>query len=78
MRYRWGLGVGHLHVHSPKSASNRCSSFPDELRGIEDDQNADCKPDNVPEHASSIDCASSDAYNSDKSAWDLDNRDLEG
>ena len=75
MRYHWGLGVGHLHAHRPASTSKDSSSIPDELRDIKGDQN---EPDNATEDASNIDCASLDAYNSDKSAWDLDNRDLEG
>ena len=78
MRYHWGLGVGHLHMHCIVSTSNGRSGVPDEPRDIEDDQNGDCKPDNVSEDTSNIDCASLDAYNSDKSEWDLDNRDLEG
>jgi hypothetical protein len=78
MRYHWGLGVGHLHAHCPESTTNRCSSFPDEQRDIEDDQNTGREPDNVSEHASNIDGACSDAYNSDNSEWDLDNRDFEG
>ena len=75
MRYHWGLGVGHLHVHRPVSNSH---SIPNEPRNIDDDQNADCEPDNVSEHSSNIDGASSDGYNSDNSERDLDNRDLDG
>ena len=82
MRYHWGLGVGHLHVHCPVSTSSGRSGIPGKPRDIEDDQNADREPDNAfedaSEDASNIDCASSDAYDSDKSEWDLDNRDLEG
>ena len=69
-------GVGHLHAHRP--VSNGRSGIPDEPRNIDDDQNADREPDDVSEHSSNIDGASSDAYNSDNSELDLDNRDFEG
>ena len=78
MRYHWGLGVGHLHVHCPVSTSDGRNGVPDQRRDIEDDQNGDCEPDNVSEDASNIDCTSSDAGDSDKSEWGLDNRDVEG
>ena len=78
MRYHWGLGVGHLHVHHPASTSSSNSSIPDKPRDIEDDQNTDHGPDNVSEDASDIACAGSDAYDSDKPEWDLDSHDLEG
>ena len=78
MCYHWGLGVGHLHAHCVVSTSNGRSGVPDEPRDIEDDQNGDCEPDNVSEDTSNIDCASLDACDSNKSEWDLDNRDLEG
>ena len=78
MHYHWGLGVGHLHAHHPVSTSNGCSVIHGKLRDIEDDQNADCEPDNASEDAPNIDGTSSDMYNSDKSEWDLDNHDLEG
>jgi hypothetical protein len=75
MRYHWGLGVGHLHAHCLASTPNDSSSVPDELRGIESDQN---EPGSITEDASNIDCATSDACVSDKLEWELDNRDLEG
>jgi hypothetical protein len=78
MCYHWDLGVGHLHVHCPVSTSNSGSGVPDQPKDIEDDQNGDCKPDNVSEDASNIDCISSDAYDSDKSEWGLGDRNLEG
>jgi hypothetical protein len=78
MRYHWGLGIGHLHAHYPTSTSNGCSGIPGKPRDIEDDQNADCEPDNVSEDASNVDGASSNSYDSDKSESDLNNLDLEG
>ena len=61
-------------MHRPVSNGH---SIPDEPRNIDNDQNADHEPDNVSEHSSNIDGASSDGYDSDNSEWDLDNRDLD-
>ena len=72
MRYHWGIGVGHLHAHQSLSTNNG-GSISDELIDIRDDQNADDEPDNILEHASSIDGASMDSeslYKSDNSEWD--------
>jgi hypothetical protein len=44
MRYHWGLGVGHIHVHRPTSAS---SCIPNQPMDVETSDNVPTDPEAV-------------------------------
>jgi hypothetical protein len=74
MRYHWGLGVGHLHVHGSTSTS---SCILDKSIDTSDDLFADPEPLGGRDmHATDMD--SSASYESDNSEMALEDRDLEG
>jgi hypothetical protein len=85
MRYHWGLGVGHLHAHQPRSTATS-SYTPCQPGDTKDDQYAEPEPEGAEgrvdydghEPSAEPGDNASDIYESDDSELRLDERDLEG
>jgi hypothetical protein len=74
MRYHWGLGVGHLHAHQPRSTS----SFGYGADGPDLSENHEDLLTNLEPKETQIEDGASDSYESDNPELGLEIRDSEG
>jgi hypothetical protein len=79
VRYHWGMGVGHLHVHRATPTSS-CILQEDKSIDTSDDLFADLEPlqGGRDTHVTADIDSGSASYESDNSEMALEDRDLEG
>ena len=76
MRYHWGLGVGHSHVHQPVVVSNITTPIVYEPGDSQDNQSSNLEPDGT--SYSNVDALGDDdhEYSSDDPELGLEDRHL--